>query len=434
MRGLLPIHVQTSNREASCVEMGGMFDYTQGKYWGGPSYSYWTLIVISVLGGCIGLDHLWMRSPQTAILKALLMIPTLGLWYFYDLLQIFGEKDLVMKYGLSAPCVGPLGVGAEMFLDDHPGITEDKKSKSVLRYMAYFFLLWLPFGFDLYIAGDTNGAGARFLSSIIPFLWPIGFIWGCLNIIRAIASPKSVFDNGTSRMFPFTFFMNDTGPSKLGPKDIGFDTTCDPGGSKGFFAGILSSVTYIFSMVANILLPGVQPAIQAMSGFVASLFGFSSAVVKAATNPAAATTAVASTIVQTAPSALAGTQGMAEGVGAKLQESATAQIAQRAVQRAVQTGGARIMSGTMSGSISGPTGTDVFAFPALMFALVALLTTGGVLAFLRLKRYYDLSRNVDESDQSSQSGQSGQSSQSSQPGQPGSNTRRDDSPPRPHVL
>lgn len=187
-------------------------------------------------------------------------------------------------------------------------------------------------------------------------------------------------------------------------------------------------------MVANILLPGVQPAIQAMSGFVASLFGFSSAVVKAATNPAAATTAVASTIVQTAPSALAGTQGMAEGVGAKLQESATAQIAQRAVQRAVQTGGARIMSGTMSGSISGPTGTDVFAFPALMFALVALLTTGGVLAFLRLKRYYDLSRNVDESDQSSQSGQSGQSSQSSQPGQPGSNTRRDDSPPRPHVL
>ena len=77
-----------------------MFDYTQSKFWGGPWYSYTTLRIISTLGGFFGLDHLWLRSPLSGFLKFIINILTLGLWYFYDLLQIFGEKESVMKNGL----------------------------------------------------------------------------------------------------------------------------------------------------------------------------------------------------------------------------------------------------------------------------------------------------------------------------------------------
>jgi hypothetical protein len=205
--------------------MAGMFDYTQAKYWGGPSYSYWTLILMTVVGGFFGLDHLWLRSPQTAFLKAI--IPTFGLWYLYDLLQVCGDQELVMKYGLTAPAVGPLGIGAEMFVDDDDYLDENKKllpdvqiSKSPFRYLAYMLLVWLPFGLDFFVAGDTYGGFAMLLSFISIILWPITFIWICFNIFKAVFMPKTLFEFGPTRMFPFTLVWSETGPSKLGPKDI----------------------------------------------------------------------------------------------------------------------------------------------------------------------------------------------------------------------
>jgi len=386
--------------------MAGMFEHTQGKYWGGPWYSYWTLIVISVLGGFIGLDHLWMRSPQTAVLKTLLMIPTLGLWYFYDLLQIFGDKDLVMKYGLSAPVTGALGIGAEMFTDDHPGV---KTSKSPFRYLGYLFLTWFPFGFDFFIAGDTNGAMARFLTTILFFLWPIGFIWGCFNIIKATFMPRTLFDYGTTRMFPFNFFMNPTGPSKLGPKDIGLDDTCAPGGSHGFFGGIFHGILGIFQAilgsVAAVLLPGVQPFIlaaatagKAIMDFVRSLFGLSAAVVTEATKPAAAIAGVASKAAQ---------QGAQLATSSALSMPATAVGAQAVGAVGVMRGGAILSQ-------------DLVTFPALIFVFVAILGVGSVLGFLELKRQYDLSRNEPARNDAS--------------GSNGTKSEKNDTPPKPYVL
>ena len=74
-----------------------MFDYTQKSFWGGSWYPYWTLIVATILGGFFGLDHIWLRSPTSGLLKFIVNILTLGLWYFYDMIQILGEKENVMK-------------------------------------------------------------------------------------------------------------------------------------------------------------------------------------------------------------------------------------------------------------------------------------------------------------------------------------------------
>ena len=183
-----------------------LFEHTQEAYWKSPWYSYWTLIVITLLGGLFGLDHLYLRSPTTALLKTIVNIFGLGIWYFYDIIQIIGEKSYVMKYGLSAPLVGPLGIGAGMFLDNHPPNTPH--SKSPFRYLLYMLLLLLPFGFDDVVAGDINGAMAKFLTSFIIFLWPINIIWGLYNAGRATFAPKNLFDKGPERIFPFTISMN----------------------------------------------------------------------------------------------------------------------------------------------------------------------------------------------------------------------------------
>ena len=92
---------------------------TQGKYWDGAQIPYWLylLFVIFPLTGLLGLDHLLLRSPQTFLLKVITMVPLFGFWYFYDIAQAVGERDLVEKYGIGVPYYGPIGLGAGMFIN-----------------------------------------------------------------------------------------------------------------------------------------------------------------------------------------------------------------------------------------------------------------------------------------------------------------------------
>ena len=57
---------------------------TQGSYWKGAQIPYYIYILMTIFGGLFGLDHLALRSPLTAILKFLSIIPLLGFWYFYE--------------------------------------------------------------------------------------------------------------------------------------------------------------------------------------------------------------------------------------------------------------------------------------------------------------------------------------------------------------
>jgi hypothetical protein len=337
------------------------FDYTQARYWGGPWYPYWSLIVITVFGGFFGLDHLYLRSPTTAILKLIFNIFGLGLWYFYDLIQIFGEKQNVTQFGLSAPIFGPLGIGAGMFTDSYPRGVET--SRSPFRYLAYLTLLGIPFGFDYLVAGDTNGALVKFLTGFIPLLWPIAFFWTAYNVFRAFFMPKHLFDNGMYRFFPFNWFMDSYGLSKLGPIDQPQPRppdNCDPGGSKGMFRSIynflfgwietvlIPIITLFVRSVINIVLPGVQPAVVATSaavqtgataagtiataagtaasaaGKVASAAGtFGANVIQAASTPVVKTTSVASQVVQKGPEGFSQLGSAATSASKKLNSFAT---------------------------------------------------------------------------------------------------------------
>lgn len=318
---------------------GGLFEYTQKAYWGGPWYPYWSLILVSIVGGMFGLDHLYLRSPYTAIAKLIVNILGLGLWFIYDLLQILGEPESVQKNGLSLPVFGAAGIGSGMFTDNQPGVPT---SRSPLRWLAYMFLVFMPFGFDLFVAGDTNGAAAKFIATITWFLWPIAIIWSVMNVGKAWLAPKSVWEDGMSRMFPFTFFMDAVGRSVLGPVDVPQTKDgCDPGGVNGvfnriigLFTGIVSTILAPFvQTVVNLVLPGVVPATAAAAtavtaGATAAKVGLdtassvieksgnvASAVLDAAKNPAAQMAAVTSDLAQKAPSAIAAIPSLASGVG-----------------------------------------------------------------------------------------------------------------------
>lgn len=330
-----------------------MFDYTQKSFWGGTWYPYWSLIVISILGGFFGLDHMWLRSPTTGLAKFIINIFGFGIWYFYDLIQILGEKQSVMKNGLSAPIIGPLGIGAGMFSDNNSG---GPFSKAPWRFMAYILLIWLPFGFDFIVAGDTYGAMGKFICTVIPLLWPIAIIWGIINIIRAHFMPKTLFTKGTYRMFPINFFMDSNGPSVLGPFDLGLvppDESCKTDGFVQTIAKpVLDAVKLAGDAASNaavmaghtaveIITPGLPQAVMATTKAVQATAG--------ATQIAANTTGTVLSGLGTASEAAAsGATKVSRSVASGLAE--TANTVTNAAQNIIKAGAEPIKGVIKTGS------------------------------------------------------------------------------------
>jgi len=348
----------------------GAFDYTQKPFWRGVWYPYWSLILVSILGGLFGLDHWYLRSPVSGVIKLIVNILTLGLWYFYDILQIIGEPEYVKTYGLSAPVWGPLGVGAGMFQESDPG---GPRAKAPFRYFAYLLLTLLPFGFDYFIAGDTMGAAARFLTSIFFLLWPIGFIWGCINMFRATFMPEHLFTKGMYRMFPFSLVMDTYGPSNLGPVDIGITDDTDQCGSQP--TGILGWIMTLFSPIINVILPGIAPASAAVGAAVQAgattakvAANSASAVIQAATEPAAQTVSTVSSIAQKVPEAVAALPSVAGAATAGLAAATT------------PTGLKALAAAQKGGGFAGIDKSNV----ALFIVFAVLLGGGSLLALQRV--------------------------------------------------
>uniref|UniRef100_A0A6C0AMS8 Uncharacterized protein n=1 Tax=viral metagenome TaxID=1070528 RepID=A0A6C0AMS8_9ZZZZ len=100
-------------------------EITQGSYWRGAQIPYWLYMILVTLPftGLLGIDHFALRSPMTAVLKVISIIPLFGFWYFYDIAQVFGEADLVKQYGIGIPFYGPVGIGQGILSYDPTEIT-----------------------------------------------------------------------------------------------------------------------------------------------------------------------------------------------------------------------------------------------------------------------------------------------------------------------
>ena len=69
---------------------------------GGPGaifLSYDVFVGLSLIGGILALDHLYLRSPLTFIAKIIVNVLTLGSWWMYDASQALFNKDVVKVLG-----------------------------------------------------------------------------------------------------------------------------------------------------------------------------------------------------------------------------------------------------------------------------------------------------------------------------------------------
>jgi hypothetical protein len=183
------------------------YEWTQIGYWNKPNLSWTMYLMLAIIVGFFGIDHLYMRSPFTAFLKFIVNLMTFGFWYFYDIVNAFTEGDLVKKYGVGTPFVQTGGIGAGMFSD-----TPDKQH-APWTFMGYSFASGFPlglFGVDNFIAGDKKGGFTKLWMTLLfcfplillaPLGWVlgIGFVFYTLYIL--FFDTESLFSKGVPSLF-----------------------------------------------------------------------------------------------------------------------------------------------------------------------------------------------------------------------------------------
>jgi hypothetical protein len=359
-------------------------------------------MVLTILGGILGLDHLWLRSPTTALLKSFVNIFTLGGWWIYDIIQIFKDKERVLETGLSIPIIGAAGIGAGVF-KERPGggsssnnsNNKEDKPKSPYRWLLYTILLFLPFGLDSFIAGDSMGALVKFISTVLIFMAPLLFIWKAIEIYYNVFSPQTIWDKGMYRFFPFNFIMDTWFPSKLGPSD-----PLPPVGK----SGVLYALGPVAEATATVLEPVVNVAlapITAVTGAVTAAADVatvglqsSKVLIQAATTGAVPAVASASAVAQTIPGALPGLEAAAsQAVGPSM--ASTEHLSKLAANQGIKTG--TMVGGSAlgsSGSILDFGITDNISTFGLVAVIMLLLGGGLVLGGLRLKEVVKQNKNA----------------------------------------
>jgi hypothetical protein len=196
-------------------------EITKGTYWGGSQFPYWVLLVATLvpITGMLGIDHLLLRSPKTALLKFLTLIPLLGFWYFFDVAQVLGEKEYVQKHGLAVPFFGPQGIGAGMFYEGNEKVSSPDIARP-WRYTLYFLasICFAVFPINKIILGDYWAAAFQ---TLWYFMFPLTFLavgWGLYDAYRLIFKPRDVFEQGAVRIPPATMLIDPTfNKTMIGP-------------------------------------------------------------------------------------------------------------------------------------------------------------------------------------------------------------------------
>ena len=163
--------------------------------WGGPDRNYYEFVVISVLLGLVGGDHIYLRSFKTAGLKALVNLCTFGSWYWWDLLQIFTNGEVVKTEGLASPLDWIRNIGRGVFVDKAKDPTEyvSQKSYVVFALCAVFFGF---FAADKFYMGDYVAGVAKLVLCLNIFTFLIGWVWAGYDAWNAVFSEKEILEQG----------------------------------------------------------------------------------------------------------------------------------------------------------------------------------------------------------------------------------------------
>jgi hypothetical protein len=315
------------------------YAHTGSGYWGGSYYPYWSLMLVTVLFGFFGVDHFFLRSPRTGLMKAILNIFTLGGWWIYDIIQIFHNKESVLKSGLTIPALGAAGIGAGIFTDK-PGNPSNKEPiKSPWLYLLFLIFAIMPYslGIDSFIAGDPIGGAFKILALITIIMFPFVLLQKILEIYRIFITPDTFFEKGLPRFPGISFLIGDWGCHNLAPEN--YQGVC-AGGLLGFALNLLPLTTGALDVALAAPIGVVAAGVKTIEHSVE----LADNAVKAAQGTLGAV-AKAGEAVREA-SALAGQAGQAQQAALGVASAAASPAAIQA--RASQVGGSQQQSDTLS--------------------------------------------------------------------------------------
>ena len=149
---------------------------------GGPGAAYLSYDVflgLSLIGGLLALDHLYLRSPLTFLAKIIINFLTFGSWWLYDASQAVFNKDVVKVFGLGVPGFGPKGIGAGVLASDTP----DTKHLSFFLYGLSLIFGGL-FGLDSFLVGDKQSGFIRIVCLLTGILAPVAIFWWLFNMAK----------------------------------------------------------------------------------------------------------------------------------------------------------------------------------------------------------------------------------------------------------
>lgn len=287
--------------------------------WGGPDRNYFLFVALSIVLGFLGVDHFYLRSFGTGTQKLITNVFTLGLWYWWDLLQILTDGEKIRKEGLSSPLDWVQGIGRGVFEnsgDDKKttggGSGSAKKSYLIYAFLAIFFG-WL--GADKFYLGYGWQGAAKLLSCFNIFLFLFGWMWVLWDGFKAFFMTDSILKDGITAPLPYSLVFTkkiDGDVFKVQPSAEGGS---EAGGSMGDMIGNMFGVPALPTvpwrevyreLVAPVITPKlietVREASAATKAATAAVTTVANAATTAATNVmnAAATTAAAANAATTA--------------------------------------------------------------------------------------------------------------------------------------
>jgi len=210
--------------------------------------SYDVFLGLTILGGFLALDHLYLRSPLTFLSKLLVNFFCFGIWWLYDAVQAVFHKEVVQVYGLGIPCLGPKGIAGGVFSKEKP----DKKHMSFFIY-AFVLIFLGVFGGDSFLMGDKNSGIIRALALFSVFLAPIAIGWWAYNVFRFFTNTQKVVQENGS------FF----GVPEVKPKSWIADKF-------PLLTAFLSPLEWIQNMLQTFLGPVIEPIAQVGQSAVAT--------------------------------------------------------------------------------------------------------------------------------------------------------------------
>lgn len=232
--------------------------------WLHPDRNFYLFIALTFLFGFFGLDHMYLRSNETAYKKFLLNIFGLGIWYFWDIIQVLKDGKYVREHGLNSPFDWIRGIGRGMFTAPAAkgGNAKNKDAKEYAApksYVIYTVLAVLLgiFGADKFYLGNTWQGLAKLFSVFNIFLFLFGLLWVVWDAFHAFFMTKSVLEDNVTPPVPYSWVFDPIDANQFKVQEVK-----DEPKKAGFSLPIPSLPTLPLKELYNeLVVPLLQPTI-----------------------------------------------------------------------------------------------------------------------------------------------------------------------------